>query len=223
VPVALAADDRRELPADEDSRRTPELLELDVLQAKTELLRDQLASRDDRDVLQDGLRRSPKPGALTATLANTPRSLLTTSVASASPSTSSAIIRSDLPCLAICSSSGRRSLTLAIFPSYGSSSGSSSAASIFSASVTKYGDRYPPVELHPLDDVKRRFGALGLLDGHDALVADFSMPRATSSPMALSLCAEPVATCCFSRSLCTGRDCARRPRSRCEPRGRVRA
>ena len=43
------------------------------------------------------LRRSPKPGALTATLENVPRSLLTISVAKASPSTSSAISSSGLP------------------------------------------------------------------------------------------------------------------------------
>src|SRR5919108_512137 len=42
------------------------------------------------------LRRSPKPGAFTATPVNVPRSLLTTSVASDSPSTSSAMIRNDL-------------------------------------------------------------------------------------------------------------------------------
>src|SRR3954468_5050774 len=40
------------------------------------------------------LRRSPKPGALTATPVNVPRSLLTISVARASPSTSSAVITS---------------------------------------------------------------------------------------------------------------------------------
>jgi hypothetical protein len=38
------------------------------------------------------LRRSPKPGALTAQTLRTPRSLLTTRVASASPSTSSAMM-----------------------------------------------------------------------------------------------------------------------------------
>ena len=43
------------------------------------------------------LRRSPKPGALTAAAADSvPRILLTTSVASASPSTSSAISREGL-------------------------------------------------------------------------------------------------------------------------------
>ena len=40
------------------------------------------------------LRRSPKPGALTAATLRPPRSLLTTSVASASPSISSATINS---------------------------------------------------------------------------------------------------------------------------------
>ena len=40
---------------------------------------------------------SPKPGALTATTLKVPLNLLTTSVASASPSMSSAIIRIDLP------------------------------------------------------------------------------------------------------------------------------
>ena len=43
------------------------------------------------------LRRSPKPGALTAQTLSTPRSLLTTSTASASLSTSSAMISSGLP------------------------------------------------------------------------------------------------------------------------------
>src|SRR4051794_41032916 len=43
------------------------------------------------------LRRSPNPGAFTAQMLIVPRSLLTTSVASASPSTSSDTIRRGLP------------------------------------------------------------------------------------------------------------------------------
>ena len=43
------------------------------------------------------LRRSPKPGAFTAATLRVPRSLLTTSVASASPSMSSAMMSSGLP------------------------------------------------------------------------------------------------------------------------------
>ncbi len=62
------------------------------------------------------LRRSPKPGAFTAAVCNVPRSLLTTSVASASPSTSSATIRNGLPARATCSSSGSMSfITLSFF------------------------------------------------------------------------------------------------------------
>ena len=61
------------------------------------------------------LRRSPKPGALTATPVKVPRSLLTTSVARASPSTSSAMISSGLPDCMTCSSTGRMSRTAPIF------------------------------------------------------------------------------------------------------------
>ncbi len=55
------------------------------------------------------LRRSPKPGAFTAATLRPPRSLLTTSVASASPSTSSAMISSGLPVCTTASSSGSSS------------------------------------------------------------------------------------------------------------------
>ena len=62
------------------------------------------------------LRRSPKPGALMASALNVPRSLLTTRVASASPSTSSAMITT--PLLPVCtsfSSTGRMSAMALIF------------------------------------------------------------------------------------------------------------
>jgi hypothetical protein len=54
------------------------------------------------------LRRSPKPGALTAATLRPPRSLLTTSVASASPSTSSAMMTSGFEVYTTASSSGSR-------------------------------------------------------------------------------------------------------------------
>ena len=85
-------------------------------------------------------RRSPKPGALTATLLNVPRILLTTSVAKASPSTSSAMITSGLPDCMTFSSTGSRSRTAEIFEPTSSTYGSSSDASIRSGSVTKYGE-----------------------------------------------------------------------------------
>ena len=84
------------------------------------------------------LRRSPKPGALTATDLKVPRILFTTSVDSASPSTSSAMIASGLPDCMTFSSNGSRSLTLEILPSWMSRYASSSCASIRSVSVTKY-------------------------------------------------------------------------------------
>ena len=58
---------------------------------------------------------SPNPGALTAATFNAPRILLTTKVDNASPSTSSAIIISGLPDLAVCSNIGRRSFIAEIF------------------------------------------------------------------------------------------------------------
>ncbi len=62
------------------------------------------------------LRRSPKPGALTAMPVKLPRSLLTMRVARASPSTSSAMMSSGLPVWMTFSSSGRMSLTFWILP-----------------------------------------------------------------------------------------------------------
>ena len=61
------------------------------------------------------LRRSPNPGAFTAADLNVPRILLTTSVASASPSTSSAITTIGLPVCMTFSSNGSRSFTAEIF------------------------------------------------------------------------------------------------------------
>src|SRR5690554_7210900 len=61
------------------------------------------------------LRRSPKPGALTAATLTIPRMLLTTKVAKASPSTSSATINNGRPAFATASSTGSNSRMLEIF------------------------------------------------------------------------------------------------------------
>ncbi len=61
------------------------------------------------------LRRSPYPGALTAATFSTPRSLFTTSAASASLSTSSEITRSDAPWRFTASRMGTRSFSAVIF------------------------------------------------------------------------------------------------------------
>jgi len=90
------------------------------------------------------LRRSPNPGALTATTFSIPRSLLSTSVASASPSTSSATItNSRLPNCSSFSRIGTRSLAAEIFLSWIRMYASSITASIVSGCVMKYGEMYP--------------------------------------------------------------------------------
>ena len=86
------------------------------------------------------LRRSPKPGALMATDLKVPRILLTTSVASASPSTSSPMITSGRPDCMTFSRIGSRSLTAEILPAFKRMYGSSRTASMRSGSVTKYGE-----------------------------------------------------------------------------------
>ena len=87
------------------------------------------------------LRRSPKPGAFTATEENRPRMLFTTRVARASPSTSSAMTSSGRPACITCSSTGTRSWTELTFELTMSRYGSSRIASWRSGSVTKYGER----------------------------------------------------------------------------------
>ncbi len=89
------------------------------------------------------LRRSPKPGALTATEAKVPRILLTTSAASASPSTSSATTTSGRDVCMTFSSSGTRSRRFDTLELTRSRYGFSSTASIRSVSVTMYGEMYP--------------------------------------------------------------------------------
>ena len=82
------------------------------------------------------LRRSPKPGALTATDLKVPRILLTTSVDRASPSTSSEMMSSGLPDCMTFSRRGSRSLMEPILE-FDEDVGVSSTASMRSVSVTK--------------------------------------------------------------------------------------
>ena len=77
---------------------------------------------------------------MTETLRNVPRILFTTRVASASPSTSSAMIMRGLPVCMTFSSTGSRSRTAEIFEPTSRMYGSSRTASIRSVSVTKYGE-----------------------------------------------------------------------------------
>src|ERR1700740_2118346 len=92
---------------------------------------------------RNALRRSPKNGALTATAFSVLRMELTTSVARASPSMSSAMINSGLPDSATFSSIGSRSGSELILSWCNRITGSSSTASWESKSGTKYADKKP--------------------------------------------------------------------------------
>ncbi len=78
------------------------------------------------------LRRSPKPGALQAATLTMPRMLLTTNVASASPSTSSATITKGRLAFATFSNKGNNSRILEIFLSTSKMKGDSCSTLILS-------------------------------------------------------------------------------------------
>ena len=112
VGVAGTVDDGGLVLGDDDLAGAAEQVEADVLQLEADLLADDLATGEDGDVAAAwpcGGRRSP--GALTATDLKVPRILLTTRVARASPSTSSAMITSGLPDCMTFSRTGSRSFT----------------------------------------------------------------------------------------------------------------
>ena len=87
---------------------------------------------------------SPNPGAFSAKMEKEPRNLFTTNVASASPSTSSAMmINSFLPVPASFSKSGSTSFMVDIFLSVIKIDASVYSASMRSALVIMYGETYP--------------------------------------------------------------------------------
>ena len=118
------------------------------------------------------LRRSPKPGALTAATFRVPRSLLTTSVASASPSMSSAMIKSGLPPRATCSSKGSRSFIFPIF--FLEDQDGRLFQHDFHA--TRIGDevwaQVSTIKLHALNSLQKRMACFRILDRDDAVLAD---------------------------------------------------
>ena len=87
------------------------------------------------------LRRSPKPGAFTAATFTIPRIVLTTKVANASPSISSAIINNGLPDFATPSNTGNNSRILEIFLSTNRIYGFSNSTVPASGLLMKYGDK----------------------------------------------------------------------------------
>src|ERR1051326_8723842 len=144
------------------------------------------------------LRRSPKPGAFTATHASVPRILLTTRVASASPSMSSAMITTGLPLWAIFSSTGKRSFMLLIFDSWMRISASSTAASMRAGAGTKDGERYPRSNCIPSTTSSWVSRPLASSTVITPSLPTFSMASAMIEPIVGSLFAEIVPTCAIS-------------------------
>jgi hypothetical protein len=75
----------------------PEHVERDVLELDAKILRDRLTCREGGDVLEHGLAAIAEARSLHGGTFRPPRSLLTTRVASASPSMSSAMMRRAYP------------------------------------------------------------------------------------------------------------------------------
>ena len=118
------------------------------------------------------LRRSPKPGALTAVVFRMPRMLFTTSVASASPSTSSAMISSGLPALATCSSTGSRSRMLRDLLVVQEDVRVFQDGDLLVRVVDEVRRDVAAVELHAFDEVELVLEALAVFDGDHAFLAD---------------------------------------------------
>ena len=118
------------------------------------------------------LRRSPKPGALTAATLRPPRSLLTTSVARASPSMSSAMMSSGLPVCTTASRSGKHRLQRRELLLMDEDVGLLEFGHHLLGVGDEIGREIAAVELHALDDVEFGLEALRLLDRDDAFVAD---------------------------------------------------
>ena len=118
------------------------------------------------------LRRSPKPGAFTARTLIVPRSLFTTSVASASPSTSSQMITKFFVTCSTFSSTGRMSCDggdlLVGDQDVGVLEDGFHAVRV----RHEVGRDVAAVELHAIDELGLELDAAGLFDGDDAVLAD---------------------------------------------------
>jgi hypothetical protein len=97
-------------------RAWPSTSMVTILELEADLGGDDLAAGQDRDVLQHGLAAVTEARRLDGDGLKVPRILLTTRVASASPSTSSAMMKSGLPAAMTFSSSGSSSETEEILP-----------------------------------------------------------------------------------------------------------
>mmetsp|Transcript_24675 Transcript_24675/g.64430 ORF Transcript_24675/g.64430 Transcript_24675/m.64430 type:complete len:451 (-) Transcript_24675:82-1434(-) len=169
------------------------------------------------------LRLSPNPGAFMAATFRPPRSLLTISMASASPSTSSAHSSSGFCSLATCSRRGRIAWTEEIFLSYIRIRGLSISTFWALAFVTKYGEMYPLSSFMPSTTSS---SCSMVLPSETVMVPSFPtfsnasqiIPPMLSSPFAamvatlLMLAGESMAVACAARSSSTALTAASIPR-----------
>jgi hypothetical protein len=117
------------------------------------------------------LRRSPKPGALTAATLRPPRSLLTTRVASASPSISSAMMSSGRPTAHQLEQRQQR-LQARQLLLVDEDVGILELDDHLLGVGDEIGREIAAVELHAFDDLELGLHALGFLDGDHAVLAD---------------------------------------------------
>mmetsp|Transcript_26067 Transcript_26067/g.66112 ORF Transcript_26067/g.66112 Transcript_26067/m.66112 type:complete len:433 (+) Transcript_26067:118-1416(+) len=140
------------------------------------------------------LRLSPKPGALMAATLTPPRSLFTTSVASASPSTSSAMITSGFCTLTTCSRRGRSDCSVETFFSTRRMNGFSNSAFCVLGLVAKYGEMKPRSNFMPSTTSSSFSSVCPSCTVITPSLPTFSMASAIISPISLSELAEIVAT-----------------------------
>mmetsp|Transcript_11690 Transcript_11690/g.19676 ORF Transcript_11690/g.19676 Transcript_11690/m.19676 type:complete len:280 (-) Transcript_11690:408-1247(-) len=139
-------------------------------------------------------RLSPKPGALTAATLTPPRSLFTTSVASASPSTSSATMTSAFCILTTCSRRGSIAWSDEIFFSTSRMRGFSNSAFCVLGEVMKYGEMYPRSNFMPSTTSSSFSSVFPSCTVMTPSLPTFSIAVAMISPISVSEFAEIVAT-----------------------------
>ncbi len=139
---------------------------------RTQLLGDDRAAGEMAMSSSMALRRSPKPGALTAVVFRMPRMLFTTAWRAPRRRRPSAMIRSCLPDFATCSSSGRRSRMLLIFLSCRRMYGSSSSDTLLVRIVDEVRRDVAAVELHSFDQVELVPRGPAVFDGDHTFLAD---------------------------------------------------
>ena len=118
------------------------------------------------------LRRSPKPGALTAAALNVPRILFTTSVARASPSMSSAMMTSGLPVFITASSVGSMAWTVEILALVEQHVGVLEDDFLALGVGHEVRRQVALVELHALGELELGAERVRLLDRDHAVLAD---------------------------------------------------